>query len=263
MSEIIIEGRPQFRKGIKLPDPDDLIGRLEDSFLEVAEFFCDTIQGEGINIGHPAAFLRLQHCTQSCAFCDTTEVWRFGNPYLHSELYDLMDKHDLPRKLLEGQHLVLTGGSPLRQQQSLINFIDGFVERYGFKPYIEVENECTLMPDDDMIDLVDCWNNSPKLSNSYNSPASRYHPDILKVLSCLNNSWFKFVVSETADWKEIEESFIEPGIIERGQIILMPMGATRDELQKNREIVINLAIHENVRYCTREHIVVWDKKTGI
>jgi len=35
-------------------------------FLEIADFFYDTIQGEGINIVQPAAFLRVQNCTHNC-----------------------------------------------------------------------------------------------------------------------------------------------------------------------------------------------------
>jgi organic radical activating enzyme len=43
----------------------------------------------------------------------------------------------------------------------------------------------------------------------------------------------------------------------------MPLGGDREELEQNRETVIEMAIRYNVRYSTREHIVVWDKKTGI
>ena len=43
----------------------------------------------------------------------------------------------------------------------------------------------------------------------------------------------------------------------------MPLGGCREELYKNREYVVELAIRENVRYSSREHIVLWDKKTGV
>lgn len=195
--------------------------------------------------------------------CDTQEVWRFGNPYTYSELFELMEKVDLPRKLKEGQHLVLTGGSPMLQQRKLVEFIELFIEKYGFKPFIEVENECTIEPDEDFIKLIDLWNNSPKLKNSGNSDFIRYQPELLKYLSSLPNSWFKFVVSKEEEWEEIQRDFLDKGLIKKSQVVLMPMGATREELFLNREIVIDLAIKYNVRYTTREHIVIWDKKTGI
>lgn len=248
----IISGNPTFTKTVPEGKP----------FLNVAEFFYDTIQGENF-VGYPAAFLRLQGCTQSCTWCDTKEVWRFGNPYTFDELFDLIDETHLVGKFLMGQHLVLTGGSPLKQQENLTKFIETFVERYEFLPFIEIENECTLMPNDRLINYVSCWNNSPKLSHSGNSDKSRYHPDVLKILSTFDNSWFKFVVSSDEDWKEIERDFIAPGYIRRDQIVLMPLGATRAELFENREYVAEMAVRESVRYSTREHVVLWDKKTGV
>jgi len=238
---------------------------IEEGVLEISEFFCDTIQGEGIHLGHPAAFLRLQHCTLNCVWCDTQEVWKFGNPYTFIELYEMMESSnfDLVRKLRAGQHLVLTGGSPLKQQIQLTLFIQGFIERYGFKPYIEVENETTLMPMTWMISIVDCWNNSPKLENSGNTLRTRYNTTIIKKTAELKNSWFKFVVTGEKDWDEIEEYFLIPKLITKSQIILMPQGETREELYVNCETVIELAVKHNVRYSSREHIAVWDKKTGV
>lgn len=252
MSKVIIEGNPTFKKAI--PQTDD--------YLNVAEFFCDTIQGENF-VGWPAAFLRVQHCSQSCIFCDTKEVWRFGNPYTFEELFEKMEEEDLIRKFKEGQHLVLTGGSPVLAQDKLIRFIQQFIARYQFKPYIEIENESTLIPKQELIDMVDCWNNSPKLQNSYNPRDFRYRPEILKILSSLENSWFKFVVSCEEDWQEIKKDFIDTELIKKWQIVLMPLGATRKELFENREVVIDIAVRENVRYSTREHIAVYDKMTGI
>lgn len=85
----MIKGNPDF-----IRDFDDLNG---EPFLEVAEFFADTIQGENF-VGYPSTFLRLQHCTQNCVWCDTQEVWRYGNPYTYNELFSMMEEADLIRK---------------------------------------------------------------------------------------------------------------------------------------------------------------------
>lgn len=252
MIKTIIAGNPDFKKDVPQ-------GEL---YLDVAEFFCDTIQGENF-VGWPSAFLRVQHCTQSCIWCDSKEVWRFGNPYTFNELFELMEEADLIRKFKEGQHLVLTGGSPVRQQDGLIAFINAFINKYEFKPYIEIENESTLVPKEGLIDLVDLWNNSPKLESSYNPKNFRYNPKVLSKLASLDNSWFKFVVYDEAGWKEIQEDFLDTGLIRKDQIVLMPLGATRDELNQNREKVLEIATRENVRYSTREHVVVWDRMTGV
>lgn len=256
MSRSIIDANPKDVR--KLPDVFE-----EDKFLEVAEFFCDTIQGENF-VGYPAAFLRLQYCTMDCHWCDTNEVWRFGNPYNFEELFDLMDKADLPHLLKEGQHLVLTGGSPLKQQHRLVRFLEQFELVYGFHPFIEIENECTILPLDRIVNLIDCWNNSPKLKNSGNLAVIRYQPTILAQLSTYQNSWFKFVITDPLnDWAEIMRDFIEPGLIRKNQIVLMPEGMTRKRLELNRQGVVDLAIRENVRYSSREHVELWDRATGV
>ncbi len=249
----IIGSNPKFQK----PKPDG------EPFLEIAEFFYDTIQGEGINLGQPAAFLRVQHCTQNCWWCDTKEVWRAGNPYTFIELWTLIDQTDLVNKLQNGQHLILTGGSPMKQQKGLTLFLQQFTERYGFKPFTEIENECTLMPVPEFTRLTDVWNNSPKLKHSGNPDKLRYQPPIIKHLSSLENAWFKFVIAQHEDWEEIEEFFLIPGLIKRNQIILMPLGGTREGLHRIRNTVVEIAVRESVRYSSREHIELWDRKTGV
>jgi len=232
-------------------------------FLRVSEFFYDSIQGEGFYLGHPAAFLRLQQCTLNCVWCDTTEVWRVGNPYSFTELYDMIAGSGLDQRLMLGQHLIITGGSPLLQQSKLIKFIEGFMKRFEFMPFIEIENECVLLPDDGLIPYIGCWNNSPKLDNSGNSKHERFDSFVIEATAKLTNSWFKFVISDPSDWDEIKEEFVDTNLISMDQIILMPEGGNREALKANAEKVVELAIRENVLYRSREHIVLWDRNTGV
>jgi len=234
-----------------------------ENYLIVSEFYCDTIQGEGVYTGHPAAFLRLTGCTMNCSYCDSLEVWRHGTSYSFKELFELMKKVKLVNKLWNGQHLVLTGGSPLLQQERLQMFMIAFYKKYNFKPFVEIENECVKMPDPYQTEYIDCWNNSPKLSSSGVPFEIRYKPDVIKYLSSLNDSWFKFVITGEEDWEEIEIGFLLPKLIRKDQIILMPKGATKEELEIHRPITIQMAVSNNVRYSTREHIVIWNSAIGV
>lgn len=234
-----------------------------DPCLNVSEFYCDTIQGEGIHIGHPAAFLRVKGCVMKCSFCDTKEIWKYGSFYPIFELLDLMQSSGLVDKLKDGHHLVLTGGSPLMQQKGLYKLLIDFEARFNFKPYVEIENECILMPEPYLQLYVDCWNNSPKLANSGVDFEWRYRPTVIGVMANLPNSWFKFVISSHNDWQEINDFYLKPKLIRKSQIILMPEGITREAVQTARRTVIDLSIRYGVRYSTREHIILWDKKTGI
>jgi organic radical activating enzyme len=243
----IIKGNPNFKRNVGSTD-----------FLKVSEFFCNTIQGENF-VGYPCTFLRLQSCTLNCVWCDTKEVWRYGNPYTLDELFELMKEYDVISNLREGQHLVFTGGSPLLQQEMIIKFIQKFQALYHFKPFIEIENECTIMPMPQMISFVNIWNNSPKLSSSGNLTKRRYITSVLKKLSSLQNSWFKFVITSKDDWDEIGLNFIINGLIKQDQVVLMPCGSTREELIANQQMTVEMAIKHNVRYTSREHIMLWGK----
>lgn len=231
--------------------------------LAIAEMFSDTLQGEGINIGTISTFIRLQGCTLQCTWCDTLDVWPWGNEYTFDEIFALMDINNLPGRLKSGQHLILTGGSPLKQQEQLTFFLEDFINRYGFKPYIEVENETVLIPNTTLSRLVDCWNNSPKLENSGMKERARYKPEVIEYTAKLPNSWFKFVVSSDKDWEEIDEFFLRPNLIRKDQIILMPEGDTQEKLNEKRELVADIAIKNQVRFSDRLHVTIWNKKTGV
>jgi 7-carboxy-7-deazaguanine synthase len=234
-----------------------------EDYLNISEFYYDTIQGEGIYTGYPAAFLRLKGCHLNCVYCDTAEVWRYGSPWSFNEIFEQINKTNLISKLMLGQHLVLTGGSPLLQQDRLLNFLMTLSSKYHFKPFIEIENEATIMPYYGLETFIKCWNNSPKLESSGVDFDRRFKPDVIRRLSSFENSWFKFVISKEDDWDEIEAGFLMANLIKREQIILMPEGATKQEIEMKQDIVVNLAIENDVKYCTREHIVLWGKKTGI
>lgn len=252
MSITLIEQNPSFDKKVE-----------GDDKLAIAEMFCDTLQGEGVTTGVPSTFIRLQGCTLKCTWCDTLDVWPNGNEYSFDEIFKMWEEVDLINKFKNGQHLVLTGGSPLKQQDRLSRLLIKFRAKYGFMPYLEIENEAVLMPNSFMVEHINQWNNSPKLANSGMKERARIKPDNLKFLSGLKNSWFKFVISSPEDWHEIEYTFLEPELITRGQIILMPEGQTQEELDRTRELTADLAIEQGVRFSDREHIVIWNLKTAV
>lgn len=247
----LIKSNPDFKKEL-----DKVIAQVQ-----VAEMFSSTLQGEGVSTGVPSTFLRVQDCTLDCTWCDSTEVWRKGNPYGVHEILDLFELHGVVEQFRNNHHLVLTGGSPVKRQQELANLISAFEQRFGFKPFIEVENECMIEPMLEFIDIVDQWNNSPKLSNSGMKERIRYKPTLLKRMSELPNSWFKFVIDCEEDWQEVSEFFLP--LIKKEQIILMPCGSNQEELSQTREVVVELAIKHNVRFSDREHINIWNRKTGV
>jgi organic radical activating enzyme len=248
----LVQQKPTFTKKVE-----------GENKLAISEMFSDTIQGEGPHAGVISTFMRLQGCTLKCVWCDTIDVWPEGNEYSFDEIFELFESIGLIDRFKSGQHLILTGGSPLKQEKECIAFLKAFISKYGFKPYVEVENEAVLMPSPDFVDLVDWWNNSPKLDNSGMKERVRIKPLTLAYMGTLPNSIFKFVVNSEEDWKEIHETFIQPGFITKDKIVIMPEGQTQEELSKTREIAADLAIKEGVRFTDRLHVTIWNKKTGV
>ena len=237
------------KEGLIIPE-----GVNKSEGLLVNELFYDTIQGEGPTAGTPSVFLRLQGCTLDCVWCDTE--WRHGEFFTFDSLLYLMDRYDIAHKLWQGHHLILTGGSPLKQQDNIIRFISAFDFKFGFVPKIEVENECVITPKMDLVDFVSHWNNSPKLSNSGMKLSARYKPKVIEAMSFLPNSIFKFVIGKQEDWEEIKAGFLDVGIIRKQQIVLMPLAATYEELLVSRSLAASIAVEHGVRYSSREQLVL-------
>ncbi len=88
---------------IKQPD----LMKTTDILLPVMEHFY-TIQGEGINSGKAAYFIRLAGCDVGCVWCDVKESWS-------AEGYPLMKNEDICNLILQqGANMaVITGGEPL------------------------------------------------------------------------------------------------------------------------------------------------------
>lgn len=79
---------------------------------QVNEIF-NTVQGEGVWIGTPASFIRLQGCTVGCPWCDTKYTWKKGGTRM--EVSEIIEQ-------VQYKHVVITGGEPtLYDLDELIN----------------------------------------------------------------------------------------------------------------------------------------------
>lgn len=231
--------------------------------LAVSEVFY-SIQGEGQTMGVPAVFVRLGGCNLLCESkdwrCDTIEVWSKSKSKLFEQVLDA----EMLKRLKRGAHLIITGGEPLIHQKRVVEFLNWFIERYGFKPIIEVETNGTIIPCQELCGMVSYWNVSPKLSSAgeQNDRKVRINDEALNEFSGMNEKTiFKFVISKREDAEEVAAEFFP--YISIKQVVLMPAGATQDELGDTRETVAEIARDLGVRYSDRLHVVIWNKKTGV
>lgn len=227
--------------------------------LVVAETFY-SIQGEGQTMGVPAVFLRLGGCNLLCKgswICDTIEVWQKGK----STIFMQVLSEEYITKLKEGAHLVITGGEPLLQQTAIIEYIK-WLWKQKVNPIIEIETNGTIEPHYSLLqNLVSYWNVSPKLANSGMSYDSRVNEIALRKLqSAVGRTIFKFVINDREDFLEIDSDY---GFLDHDKLVLMPAGSTIAQLNRTREMVIELCKVMTTRYCDRLHVVAWNQATGV
>jgi len=106
---------------------------------------------------------------------------------------------------------------------------------------------------------------SVKLANSGELEHKRINIDnITNIIENSPHSYLKFVVGkDTIDETEKEIDGLLREIPVYGDVYLMPLGETKDNLEHNAEAVINLCIKKGFKYSDRTHIRIWSDKPGV
>jgi len=199
----------------------------------VSEIF-KSIQGEGVNAGQEAVFLRLSGCNFRCNWCDTKYAWEKGKEMSVEEVVDKVLSYGV-------EHLVITGGEPLLQQEELGQVLDELPERF----YVELETngsvECKL---EGKLDLITC---SPKLKNS---GVEEYE---LKIGSD-EKVYYKFVIERAGDVEEVKK-YLRKWNIPVSRVVLMPLGTEREVVLEREAMVKKLCEQGEYIFSPRLHIV--------
>jgi len=226
--------------------------------INISEQFY-SIQGEGIHVGVPALFMRLQGCNLNCRWCDTTEVWKHGRPWELDEVVTYWKKRGWYAKLKAKEaHLIITGGEPTMQHTA----IEGLLNGLPFHPYTELETNGTLMVPG-LYGLVSHINCSPKLRNSDVSEKRRLNPEVISYLMEHTEAWFKFVVEGENDIKELKKTFQKPFNIPNNRVLLMLKAMDKEVYHRGQEKIIGLCKDNGYRYSPRLHIGAWGNKRGV
>lgn len=214
-----------------------------------------SIQGEGLNIGKPAVFVRLGNCNLKCRWCDTKYAWHvdFADRPSRSEANNYcaegatFNKKVVLGKVLQEirkykqcKHLVITGGEPMLQQDVILALRKALP-----KYYVEVETNGSQPVR--CFDAVDLFTVSYKTSNSGNAPYELK----TKNEKCV----YKFVVGEKSDFSEIE-AIIKKCKLPADKIFLMPQGVARAAILKNQDFIIDYCKTKGYSFSTRLHVLL-------
>ena len=216
--------------------------------VRLAELFV-SIQGEGVSVGLPSVFVRLQGCTVGCVWCDTKYSWDSS----HGRALSLDALLDDVRRA-GPDNVIVTGGEPL-EHPAFVPLIQG-LKAHGHRVEVETAGaECPPVVD------VDQWNVSLKLKHSGVPEPRRLRPPAIERLRELG-AWFKFVVGEERDVDEvlaIQRRFGLPS----ARILLMPLGMRREEQQARMPDVVDWCRRHEFRFTPRLQILVWGPKRGV
>lgn len=241
----------------------------EGDGLPINELFC-SLQGEGKLSGVPSVFVRSSGCNLRCWYCDSYHTsWEPTGAWLSVD--------DIVEEVLsyeQADHVVFTGGEPMIHEES-VALLDELAD-YGY--HTTVETNGTIYRDA----AIDLASISPKLESSTPTPERdpkgdgewkdrhenrRIDLDALSSLVDTYDSQLKFVVTGAGDIPEIER--IVARIRERtstnvpdNDVLLMPEGMTRAELDESRNEVAELAIEYRYRYTPRLHVDLWNDAPG-
>jgi len=156
------------------------------------------------------------------------------------------------------KHLVLTGGEPL-MHQSLLRPLLTSLRSAGY--YVEVETNGTFAPRDEIAALVDCFNVSPKISNSLVEEDRRLRPQALKTFAKNPKAWFKFVVCKDGDLAEIE-GLIMRFSLPRERVILMPEGTDAETILERSRWLVEICKEKGFRFSPRLQILLFGNRRG-
>lgn len=173
--------------------------------------------------------------------------------------------------------LSLTGGEPTLHQKFWIEFLKHPFVRSVDKILVETNGAVPLT--DSFLEAVRkwvaatngvfMWANSPKLSASGEPYESAIRPDIIAAQhSASPMQYFKFVTDGSAqsinEVKDALEDYQQalPNPIPHEAVLLMPMGASRQQQEELQKKVALICMEHGFVFCGRLHVWVFDNAVG-
>ena len=163
------------------------------------------------------------------------------------------------------RHVVVTGGEPMIAPE----IIALTCQLKSARLHITIETAGTVYAPV----ACDLMSVSPKLSNSIpvlrdggrwaaQHERLRYQPDVLRRLSTEYEHQFKFVIAESGDMEEVNDTVREIGI-SPDRVVLMPEGVSRDVLQTRGLWLAEICKARGYRFSPRLHVDLWGDKRGV
>ncbi|MFN7065667.1 MAG: 7-carboxy-7-deazaguanine synthase QueE [Aquificaceae bacterium] len=194
-----------------------LRSQVRSTSISLQEIY-PTIQGEGLLVGTPSLFIRIQGCNLRCPWCDQPSALSFKEPSTRlEELLKLVESYS-------HRHVVITGGEPFTEN-ALPELVKGLL-RVGKR--VQIETNGTLWQEDleEVIEHIHITCSPKAVANWY------VHPKVEEYAKEL-----KFVVDEELEPANLLafEDFLQ-----RKYVILQPESNKPEFLKKALELQTKL-----------------------
>ncbi|MFA4015889.1 MAG: hypothetical protein RUDDFDWM_000988 [Candidatus Fervidibacterota bacterium] len=188
---------------------------------EAVEAFV-SVQGEGIFVGVPTAFIRLSGCNRRCAYCDTKYAWETPNEVLirrpfSSDVIKQLKNPVSANELLEAfvssferasfiRHACVTGGEPLLQPHFCRALLKNLKGR-GMFTILETQGDL-FEPLPSLIQYTDAVSADVKLPSTTDEPLN--WDELKRTLKlCVGEGkliYTKLIVTHDIDMGEVKEA---------------------------------------------------------
>ena len=194
--------------------------RKTDTLIALNEVY-ESIQGEGLLVGLPSIFIRLQGCNLRCPWCDQPEALTFS--VKSTKLSVLIEEI----KKFTAKHVVITGGEPFAHKE--LPYIVEALLSEGYS--IQIETNGTLW-----VEGMEKFAKEIHITCSPKGVAKFFvHPQILNYAREL-----KFVVDEELS-KEILKRKEFERFLKEGKVVLQPESNRKEMMKKALKIQKELA----------------------
>lgn len=222
--------------------------------MQINEIF-SSIDGEGIRTGYLVTFIRSQHCTLKCTYCDTLYSLEPLDSNGNKQYTDMTVEEIVAKcKELGNNRITFTGGEPLMQKDA--KELLSKLTLAGFEVNVETNGNIPIR-DYRTIDLdLPIAQNRLIMTMDWKSPSSGMRDKmVVDNLYCLSNSdVLKFVVGSKEDLDDMKNT-LEQYKIRCNNIFVSPIFGQIEP----KDIVEYLKENnmQNVRMQLQLHKFIW------
>lgn len=240
------------------------------------------IQGEGTLMGRSSILIRTSGCNLACVFANSICDTPYSSHTPEKGRYSLEEVDSFVKSHSQIDSLIITGGEPCLHPEYLEKIFDMFPNHH-----ITIETNASIQLNFDLLCRVDLVSMSPKLSTStmtekkadllsviYSDTIAKVHEKKRVNLDAIQ-SWIinakdyhlKYVVTSEEDIFEVNcqlEDLEDRGmVISKEKVYLMPAGVTNEQLQENRQWIMEKCLELGFSYSDRLQVVTYGNRRDV